>query len=362
MNDIFSPLPREEVIKAVERKKPYRIPLVMAKWWGEGFEAYNGEALRQFDKYPEDAVLALIEPFDYERMSLPWEIDLSGPHDTRNILDDWNKLDEFISHLIKPENDPQFELVKQLEEKAHAEDRYFIFGWWRLFFERPWEIRGMLNLLRDLRRNPEEVHKLLDALCETYLAYLRYALKEFQFDGFWTSDDLGHQRQLFMSPQTFRTFLLPQYKRIGALLREYNIHWWLHSCGNNTLILDDLIDAGVTVFHPVQKHTMDEKAVAAKFGERLTFLAGFDVQQTLRTASPEEVRAEVRFLIDTFDHPNGGLCLAAGNGILPGTPLENLDAFLDESLIYGYKSRNRNKQVLPSMVMPGSDYRSANEP
>ncbi len=341
MNDLFSPLPRAEVVKAVERKYPCRIPLVMAKWWGEGFESLHGLALKQFDKYPEDVVMALIEPFDYSRMSLPWEVDLKGAYDTRCVLNDWAKLDDFISCLPNPAEDPQFEWAKEMEAKAHAEDRYFIFGWWRLFFERPWEIRGMLNLLKDFVTYPEQVHTLYDALCETYLAYLRRALSEFQFDGFWTSDDLGHQRQLFMSPKTFRIFLKPRYERIGAFLHEHGIHWWLHSCGNNTLIMGDLSETGVNVFHPVQKHTMDERAVASQYGERISFLAGFDVQQTLRTASPEEVRAEVRFLIDTFDRPDGGMCLAAGNGILPGTPLENVNAFFDEALIYGVKKRNR---------------------
>jgi uroporphyrinogen decarboxylase len=341
MNNLFSPLPRAEVVKAVERKYPRRIPLVMAKWWGEGFEALHGEALKRFDKIPEDVIIALIEPFDYSRMSLPWEVDLTGAYDTRCVLDDWAKLDEFIAHMPDPEQDPQFAWAKEMEAKARAEDRYFIFGWWRLFFERPWEIRGMLNLLKDFIKYPEQVHKLYDALCETYLAYLRRALRDFRFDGFWTSDDLGHQKQLFMSPDTFRQFLKPRYERIGALLQEHGIHWWLHSCGNNTLVMGDLADAGVNVFHPVQKHTMDERANAAQFGDRLSFLAGFDVQQTLRTASPEAVRAEVRFLIDTFDRPEGGLCLAAGNGILPGTPLENVDAFLDEALVYGEKKRSR---------------------
>ncbi|UCC62189.1 MAG: hypothetical protein JSV36_15620, partial [Anaerolineae bacterium] len=53
------------------------------------------------------------------------------------------------------------------------------------------------------------------------------------------------------------------------------------------------------------------------------------------------VRAEVRFLIDTFDRPDGGLCLAAGNGIVAGTPLENVEAFLDEALRYGTQHRQR---------------------
>jgi uroporphyrinogen decarboxylase len=313
----------------------------MAKWWGEGFAELHGEALARFDQYPEDAVLCLIEPFRYEEMGLPWELHLTGAHDNRAVLPGWEMLDDFIAHLPDPEHDPQFEKALEMAHWAHEHDRYFLFGWWRLFFERPWEIRGLTNLLMDYVTNPEEVHKLYDALCETYLAYLRRAFREFQFDGFWTSDDLGHQKQLFMSPKMFRTFHKPRYERIGALLREHNVHWWLHSCGNNFGILGDLADAGLTVFHPVQKHTMDEKLVAKQFGERLTFLAGFDVQQILINGTPEEVRAEVRHLIDTFDRPDGGLCLAAGNGILPGTPLENVEAFLEEALIYGKIKRAR---------------------
>ena len=151
--------------------------------------------------------------------------------------------------------------------------------------------------------------------------------------------DLGHQTSLFMSPATFREFIKPYYLRIGALTQEHNLHWWLHSCGNNTPILDDLIETGVNVFHPVQKGTMDYANAARDFGDRITFLVGFDVQHVLPEGTPEEVRQEVRLIIDNFDRPDGGLCLAAGNGILPGTPLENIEAFLDEALRYGTSHR-----------------------
>ncbi len=62
------------------------------------------------------------------------------------------------------------------------------------------------------------------------------------------------------------------------------------------------------------------------------FLAGFDVQDTIIIGTPEEVRAEVRYLMDTFDRPDGGMCIAAGNVIVGGTPFENIVAFLDESV------------------------------
>jgi uroporphyrinogen decarboxylase len=248
-------------------------------------------------------------------------------------------LDEFIEKMPDPATDPQLDRLIHEAELARNQDRYLLFGWWRLFFERPWELRGMSNLLMDFHLDPDNVHRLYDALGDLYIGYLERAIRELRPDGFWTSDDLGHQTNLFMRPSTFRTFLKPQYRRIGALLREHNVHWWLHSCGDNTKILDDFIETGVTVFHPVQKGTMDEVAVAHQYGDRLTFLAGFDVQHVLPEATPERVREEVRFLVDTFDRPDGGLCLAAGNGILPGTPLENIDAFLDEAVRYGKAHR-----------------------
>ena len=197
----------------------------------------------------------------------------------------------------------------------------------------------MSNLLMDYYTAPEEIHRLHDALCTLYCGYLERAARDLQPDGFWTSDDLGHQTQLFMRPSTFRRFLKPYYRRVGEVLEAHRMHWWLHSCGNNTAILDDLIETGVDVFHPVQKGTMDEIEVARTYGDRLAFAAGIDVQHVLQEEDPEGVREEVRFLIDTFDGPNGGMCIAAGNGIVAGTPIENIEAFLDEALRYGAEHR-----------------------
>ncbi len=337
---IWEPLSRKEVINAVERKNPPRIPLVMAKWWGEGLEDQYGDRLSQFDRYPEDvAFLWLHELIEYKKMGLSWKLPEGGAHDTMAVIDDWAKLDEFIEKLPDPEQDSRFDPLAETANKFRTQDRYLMFGWWRLFFERPWQIRGMTNLLMDFYTAPEQVHKLYAALCENYLGYLKRAIRELKPDGFWTSDDLGHQKNLFMRPETFREFLKPYFQVIGNLLKENNIHWWLHSCGKNTLILEDLIEVGLDVFHPVQKGTMDEVAIAEKYGDRLTFLAGFDVQHTLQESTPEEVREEVRFLMDTFNRPDGGMCIAAGNGIVSGTPIENIEAFLDESIKYGSKVR-----------------------
>lgn len=337
---VIEPLSREEVIKAVERKRPSRIPLVIAKWWGEGLWEQYGDRLREFDRYPEDvAWLWTGNPVDPGRMNLSWKWSGAGAHDSHCVIDDWAKLDEFIAKLPDPKTDPQWPGLAEAAAKAREQNRYVLFAWWNLFFEKPWSLRGMENLMCDYHTDPDQIHRLHSAMAETYAGYIREASRLLRPDGFWSSDDLGHQTGSMMSPDIFRDLILPYYQRVSAALKEGRMHFWLHSCGNNTPLLPHLVDGGVTVFHPVQKHTMDEKAVAAEFGDRLTFLAGIDVQHTLREKTPAGVRKEVRFLIDTFDGPGGGMALAAGNGIVAGTPFENIGAFLDEAVTYGRRHR-----------------------
>ena len=337
----IQPLPKEEVAKAVERRCPARIPLVMATWWGEGLWDQYGDRLREFDRYPVDAPLLMQGAIDLGAMDLPWRRRDSEKHghDSGGALPDWAYLDEFIARMPDPDRPGAMDDVQRQARAIHADGRYLLWGFWSLFFETPWNLRGMENLMVDYYENPDKIHRLHDALCTQYERWIRRAAREIQPDGFWSSDDLGHQTQSMMRAEQFREFLKPYYVRVARACHDSGMHFWLHSCGNNTCLLDDLIDAGVDVFHPVQKHTMDEQAVAAEYGDRLTFLTGFDVQHILQEGTPEEVRQEVRYLIDTFDRPEGGMCLAAGNGIVAGTPFENIDAFLDEAVRYGAEHR-----------------------
>lgn len=339
-NSPVPPLTRDEVISAVEGTDPPRIPLVAAKWWGEGLHDQYGTQLDRFDIYPEDAVRLLMNnPTSAEKMDLSWDWESTGAHDNRVVIDDWAKLDEFIEKLPDPATDPEMDALEEHAVRAHAEDRYLHFGFWRLFFEMPWGIRGMENLMMDYYLERENVLRLHRAMADQYIRYIEEAARRFSPDGFWTSDDLGHQTGPMMSPEIFHELIYPFYCQVSEAVHGGGMHFWLHSCGDNSLLLPDLIDAGLDVFHPVQKHTMEEQRTMDEFGGRITFLCGIDVQHVLQEATPDGVREEVRFLIDTFDRPEGRMCMAAGNGIVAGTPIDNIDAFLDEAIEYGRKHR-----------------------
>lgn len=331
----WKPLPREEVIKCVERKTPLRPPLVMAKWWGEGLHDQYGDRLKEFDRFPQDSAVVTIPMLNPKEMNLSWEVDLTAAYDARVILDDWAKLDEFIEKMPKPENDRWMNEAEKYTKEAYETGIYVHFGWWNFFFEKGWSIRGMENLMMDYMVEPEKVHKMNQALADHYCAYLRHGHERFPYDGFWTSDDLGQQSGLMISDQIYREFMKPYYKQVADTLHELGKHFWLHTCGDIAIILDDLKEVGVDMLHPLQKGTLDQDKIAREYGDKMNFLVGMDVQHTLQEGSLEEVRQEVRRIIDTFDRPEGGMAIASGNGIVSGTPFENIEAYLEEALAYG---------------------------
>jgi uroporphyrinogen decarboxylase len=343
------PLTKEETKKAIDRNYPPAAPLVFHKWWGEGLWDKYGNALNEISKdIPDDIfIVGFHGPGGYSssnsnpsyRFGYRDDYHLlarSGGHDSSNIIPTWDDLNKFAADFPDPYEPGTFDGTKSAIENADkaGDKRYRMGHWWGVFHEKFWGIRGMESLMVDYHEHMDEL-KVLGRLMLDFHKGVVDRFAELKVDGIFTSDDLGHQTSSMMSPKTFHEFYYPLYKELCDHVHSYGMHFWLHSCGDNTPLMDDLIAAGVDVFHPVQRFTMDERATAKKYGDKISFLAGADVQYLLPESTEEECRKGVREWIDMFYRPEGGLLLAAGNGILPDTPLENIRAMLEEVTIYG---------------------------
>lgn len=334
-------LSKEEVRAAIRFQNPPRPPRVFTKWWGEGLWEQYGARLSQFDQYEEDVVIVDCPspPFSERSDGFYWclpkvSYDANTGHDSRAALPDWKYLPDLLANMPNTEAPGIFDGAAKAAKAAREQGKYVLLMHWHLMFERIWQFRGMENLLMDYYDYPDEVHALHRAVADVELRLLKRAIEEVQPDGYMISDDLGGQRSLMMSPACFREFIKPYYKEIWGMARENDMDVWLHTCGNVTEIIGDLIECGLSVLHPIQKRTMDWDEVARHWKGKIAFLVGMDVQDTLINGTPEEVRREVRLMRDTFDSPEGGFLYAAGNGIVGGTPIENIEAFLSECLNY----------------------------
>ena len=187
--------------------------------------------------------------------------------------------------------------------------------------------------------NPERLKRLFRAFTD----YHKQVMDQFAAvgaSGYFTSDDLGGQESLLFSDAHFRNLYLPFYEELVAHCHSLGMHFWFHTDGAIEPILDDLGAIGMDTLHPMQEPPMDLLTLAEKYRGKFTFHVGIDIQYLLPTGTREEVIEGTKRLIDLCDHPEGGCVLAASNGIMPETPLENIEAFLQTAVSYGQEKRH----------------------
>jgi len=337
-------LTRDEVIAAVERQGAPRPPLMIRMWiGGDCYDAY-GDRLRKFvQTIPEDVTtVGFRGPGGWEKPAdIPeyrWAIhdkpqdEDSRAIDSRRFLPNWEDLDEFIEKMPNPDRAEFFEGAART--RRDNPDRFVVGMGFFCFYERLWTIRGMQDLLMDFLLEPELTTRLTHAVRDYHLKVIR-GYGEAGVDAFYTSDDMGTQEALFFSPEIFRKFLKPCYAALIAESHAYNMQFWLHTCGNVTSIMEDLIEIGLDVIHPVQPFAMDAKATTQNFGGRITFMPGIDVQHLLPHCTSEEVKSGTRELINTFWEDGGGMIVSLSNAIHTDTSCENIEAFMRTAFEYG---------------------------
>ena len=99
--------------------------------------------------------------------------------------------------------------------------------------------------------------------------------------------------------------------------------------------MEDMIEIGLDVIHPIQPFAMDAQATVESFGGRISFMPGIDVQHLLPHCTPEEVIAGTKKLIDTFRGPGGGMIFSLSNAIHTDVSYENIEAFMQTAYEYG---------------------------
>lgn len=143
-----------------------------------------------------------------------------------------------------------------------------------------------------------------------------------------SGDDFGTQSGPFVSPGLFKTRIKPWYvKRINDIKQYTGAKFFHHTCGSVYRLLGDMADMGVDIINPIQPgaYEMEPERLKNGYGDRFTFWGGIDEQNILSHGTPEQVRAEVKRVIDIMN-VNGGYVLAASHNIQPDVPAANIAA------------------------------------
>lgn len=145
-------------------------------------------------------------------------------------------------------------------------------------------------------------------------------------DGVAWGWDFGCTQGPFMSPDLFRRCIQPFLAGLAEIAHRNGLVLLLHSCGNNTPLVDMIVEAGVDVYQSIQTE-MDIIALKRRYGKSLTLWGGVPAGD-LVLGTPELVRTRARECLEACK-PGGGYIYGTTHSVMPGAKHENYLAMLD---------------------------------
>ncbi len=234
-----------------------------------------------------------------------------------------------------PWPDPDYlDFADTIAQLDAAGDVYRAGGFWCPFFHEVADFFGMENYFIKMYTHPDVVHAVTRRVVDFYLEANErlYRIAGDRIDAFFFGNDFGTQRDLLISPDAFREFVFPYFRRLTEQGHAHGYQVILHSCGSVHRVISDLIDLGVEALHPLQAQAagMDAATLARDFKGRISFIGGIDTQDLLVNGAPDDVRREVRRVKDLL---GPRLVVSPSHeAILPNVPPRNILAMAEAAL------------------------------
>ncbi len=132
-------------------------------------------------------------------------------------------------------------------------------------------------------------------------------------------DDIVWTSGAFVSPQWYREYIFPNYKKVFAPVLESGKRVLYTSDGTFTEFIDDIAASGVHGF--VMEPTTDMSYIAQRYGKTHVFVGNADTR-ILLSGTKEDIRREVKRCMD-IGKKCPGFFMAVGNHIPPNTPVDH---------------------------------------
>lgn len=355
--------PRERVRLSLEHKKPDRIPL------GYRVTPEINEALKKYLNIPNDNELMKRLGIDYRYVfpnyigpkDMHWDFGIDAPG-----KDVWGVERKYLKSAIGGYNEiskyplKEIEKIEELDEypwpkiewfdfksienqikTLEDEDEYWIsMTFSGSVFEFSWYMRGMEQFLMDLLINPDFANKIMEKVSTFFIELTTETLKAAngRIDMVRCGDDIGGQTGMLISPVLWRKMIKPWFKKFFLKFHKLGVKTWYHSDGSITPVIEDLIEIGIDILNPLQFNAQNfpsKKLLKEKYGNRLSFNGGMDVQTILPFGTISEIKKETIELIEVLGE-NGGFILESSHCIQPDTKPENIMAMYDTALKYKY--------------------------
>ncbi len=194
------------------------------------------------------------------------------------------------------------------------------------FFQRLYYLRGFTNLMKDFLTRPSQIYDLIEKLTEYILDLVKILLKFGKIDVIYFGDDLGTQTRMPISPATFKEFIYPSYRRIFQQIRRMGTHVYFHSDGHIIEVIDQLINAGVSILN-IQDRVNGLDNLNSLCKGRICIDVDVDRQHLVPFGRPKEIKEHIKHIVEKLAMKEGGLMIESE--VHPPTPLRNIMAVVE---------------------------------
>jgi uroporphyrinogen-III decarboxylase len=202
-------------------------------------------------------------------------------------------------------------------------------SFWEAFFEGS----GLGPAGYAMRRDPTYVHEVMDRLFKN----TEYAWKMMLDAGaevVGIADDLGQKGRGLLSVKQWNEFIKPKFSQLMDLAHKRGAFTEMHSCGFIEDFLPDLIDAGLDAIQSLEPAAgVDIARVKENYGDKMTFIGGFDSTNAMSFGTPEDVIADVKKCLKAA--MRGGGYIAGTSHRIINVPIENVKAMVDTVKEFG---------------------------
>jgi uroporphyrinogen decarboxylase len=192
---------------------------------------------------------------------------------------------------------------------------------------------GTERLLMAMATDPEWVMDMFNHFLDVHLALFdRVWDAGYRFDCIQWPDDMGYRQHTFFSLKMYRDLLKPVHRRAIEWAHAKGVPAHLHSCGNITPFVPDLLDIGLDGLNPLEvKAGMDPLALKREHGGRLLLHGGINARLWDK---PDMIRGEMERVVPRLKE-GGGYVFSSDHSVPSSVGLEDFRRIVDLAKMLG---------------------------
>lgn len=187
-------------------------------------------------------------------------------------------------------------------------------------------------LLRDMRKDKEHLHQLLDFIVHCSLEWVRFVKQEFGTVSVGIADPVSSYT--LISDKAFREFSKPYLQKLvnGISTLTGNIPG-VHICGRSKPIWADLVEIGFKDFSIDNCEDLEE--LKNSFGSKMALSGNVPPVDIMLKGTTTDVINAVKLCLEKASDNPMGYTLDVGCQLPIGTPRENIYAYIYSAKLYG---------------------------